>query len=152
MPRRRLPAALALATALMLAPALSGCGAIEGLIEQASGGELDVSMGSLPSGWPDEVPVIDGDILIGGTTTGSDDAPGWNATIKVDGTSAMDEIRDQLEGAGFEKLDTGELAGSDAVASGAFKNDRYGVFVAVTGADDNYVANYTVVEGDPVTE
>jgi hypothetical protein len=75
MPRRRLPAAIALATALMLAPALSGCGAIEGLIEQASGGELDVSMGSLPSGWPDEVPVIDGDILIGGTTTGSDDAP-----------------------------------------------------------------------------
>ena len=153
MPRTRpLTAAIALATALVLAPALTGCGAIEGIIEQATGGEVNVSIGSLPDGWPAEVPVIDGDIIGGGTANSDDGTPGWNATIKVDDESVFDDIAAQLTDAGFEKIDAGELDGGDTVTSGAFKNDTYGVFVAVTGADGSFVANYTVVEGDPVTE
>ena len=148
MPRTRpLTAAIALATALVLAPALTGCGAIEGIIEQATGGEVNVSIGSLPDGWPAEVPVIDGDIIGGGTANSDDGTPGWNATIKVDDESVFDDIAAQLTDAGFEKIDAGELDGGDTVTSGAFKNDTYGVFVAVTGADGSFVANYTVVEG-----
>lgn len=146
---RRLTTAIAIASALVLAPVLTGCGALEGIIEQATGGEIDVSIGQLPDGWPTEVPVTDGDIIGGGTSASDDGTPLWNVTIKVESEAAFAEIQAQLEGAGFEAVDAGELDGGDAITSGAFKNDTYGVFVAVTGSDGNFVANYTVAEGDP---
>ena len=145
---RRLTTAIAIASALVFAPVLTGCGALEGIIEQATGGEVNVSMGNLPDGWPAEVPVIDGEILIGGTTTTDDGTPGWNVTIKVESEETFAEIAAQLTDAGFESVDAGELDGGDAITSGAFKNANYGVLVAVTGAEGNFVANYTVVEGD----
>ena len=143
---RPLTAAIALATALLLAPALAGC-SIEDLVNQATGGEVNLSIGSLPDGWPAEVPVIDGEIVGGGTADSEDGTPGWNALIKVDDESAFDEIAAQLEDAGFESVDAGQLDGGDNLTSGAYQNGNYGVFVAVTGADGNFVANYTVVEG-----
>jgi hypothetical protein len=141
--------AIAIASALVFTPLLAGCGALEGIIEQATGGEVNVSIGKLPDGWPGEVPVIDGDIIGGGTGKADDGSPVWNVTIKVESESAFDSISSQLEGAGFAAVDAGELDGGDAITSGAFKNDTYGVFVAVTGTDGNFVANYTVAEGDP---
>ena len=138
--------AIALAATLLIAPALTGCGGLEGIIEQATGGEVNVSIGSLPDGWPTEVPVIDGEIIAGGTAAADDGSPGWNVTIKVDAATAFGEIKSQLEGAGFTQLDAPDVDGSEEVTSGAFKNDNYGVIVAVTGADGNFIANYTVVE------
>ncbi len=146
---RRLTTAIALASALVLAPVLTGCAALEGIVEQATGGQVNVSTGSLPDGWPADVPVIDGQILFGGTTKADDGTPIWNVTIKVESETAFDSIATQLEGAGFASVDAGELDGGDTITSGAFKNDVYGVLVAVTGTDGNFVANYTVAEGDP---
>jgi hypothetical protein len=139
--------AIALAATLLIAPALSACSGLEGIIEQATGGEVNVSMGSLPDGWPAEVPVIDGEILVGGTANSDDGTPGWNVTIKVENEAVFDDISAQLVGAGFESIDAGELDGGENITSGAFKNANYGVLVAVTGAEGNFVANYTVVEG-----
>jgi len=139
--------AIALAATLLIAPTLSGCGGIEGLIEQATGGEVNVSIGSLPDGWPSEVPVIDGDIIAGGTAADDSDNPGWNVTIKVENEAAFTDIKNQLEGAGFEPVDAGELDGGDTITSGAFKNANYGVLVAVSGSDGAFVANYTVIDG-----
>lgn len=149
MKTRPLTAAIALATTLVLAPALTGCSGLEGLIEQATGGEVNVSIGSLPDGWPAEVPVIDGEIIAGGTANAEDGTPGWNVTIKVDDKTAFDDIASQLGAAGFEPVEAGEFDGGENIASGMFKNENYGVIVAVTGAEGNFVANYTVVEGDP---
>lgn len=148
---RRRTAAIAIASALVLAPMLSGCSVIEGIIEQASGGKINVSTGSLPDGWPSEVPVTDGQILVGGVADDDNGNPVWNVTIKVESEAAFADIQTQLEGAGFEHVDAGELDGGDTITSGAFKNDTYGVLVAVTGADNNFVANYTVAKGDPPT-
>lgn len=142
-------AAIAIASALVLAPTLTGCGAVEGIIEQATGGEVDVSMGSLPAGWPSDVPVADGDIIVGGKTTDEAGAPVYNATIKVKSESVFDEIEAQLIGAGFEKVEAGDVDGGDSISTGFFKNATYGVIVAVTGTEGQFVANYTVVEGDP---
>ena len=89
---RRSLTGLAIASALVLAPMLTGCGALEGIIEQATGGEVDVSMGSLPEGWPADVPVADGEIIVGGKTTDEAGAPVYNATIKVESESVFDEI------------------------------------------------------------
>ena len=131
---------------LLVVPLLAGC-SIEQIVEQATGGEVNVSIGNLPDGWPQEVPVIEGEIIGGGTIEAEDGTPGWNATITVDDDSAYDEIATQLEDAGFEKADAGELDGGENLTSGAFTNANYGVLVAVTGAEGNFVANYTVVEG-----
>lgn len=144
--------ALALAAAILVAPALTGCtGLIEGVIEQATDGQVDVSFGSLPDGWPEEVPVIDGEIIAGGGADDDSGNPGWNVTVTVD-EGAFDEIKAQLEGAGFTQVDAPDLDSSDTVSSGAFSNDSYGVLVAVTGGEGNFVANYTVVTGGVSTE
>ena len=146
---RRSVMTLAIASALVLAPMLTGCGAVEGIIEQATGGDVDVSMGSLPEGWPAEVPVADGDIIVGGKTTDEGGAPVYNATIKIASESVFDDIEAQLVGAGFEKVEAGDVDGGDSITTGFFKNATYGVVVAVTGTEGQFVANYTVVEGDP---
>lgn len=147
---RRSVAGLGIALALVLAPTLTGCGMLEGIIEQATGGEVDVSMGSLPETWPAEVPVIDGEIIFGGTAEAEAGQPIWNVTVKVENEAVFDEIAAQLESAGFTPVDAGELDGGDSITSGAFKNDTYGVLVAVTGTEGNYLANYTVALGEPV--
>lgn len=144
---RKLSTAIALVAALLVTPALTGCGMLEGIIEQASDGAIDVSMGSLPDDWPAEVPVIDGEIIVGGSANADDGTPGWNVTITVDDATAYDAIKAQLEGAGFTEVELAETDGSADVASGAFSNANYGVYVAVTGTDGKFVANYTVVEG-----
>ncbi len=149
---RRSLTGLAIASALVLAPMLTGCGALEGIIEQATGGEVDVSMGSLPEGWPADVPVADGEIIVGGKTTDEAGAPVYNATIKVESESVFDEIEAQLIGAGFEKIEAGDVDGGDSISTGFFKNATYGVVVAVTGTEGQFVANYTVVEGDPTNQ
>ena len=47
----------AIALALLLAPALAGCGLVESAVDGATGGSVSVG-GELPKGWPDEVPVV----------------------------------------------------------------------------------------------
>jgi hypothetical protein len=146
--RKLITAGFAVIMAVAAVPALTGCSALEGLIEKATDGKVNVSVGSLPDGWPSEVPVVDGDILGGATTKADDGTPIWNVTIKGDSGSA-DDVAAQLTDAGFEAVDLPGDVGAGDLAQ-AFKNDTYGVLVAVTGSDDNWVVNYTVAEGDPV--
>jgi hypothetical protein len=150
---RTLITPLGLAFALLVAPALSGCSVIEGLIEQASGGQVDVSAGHLPDGWPTDVPITDGDIIGGGVANDNDGKPVWNVTIRLTGGQTNEQafaaISAQLLSAGFATFDLGDLDGTADVTSGGFKNDTYGVFVAVAAKGPLAVANYTVVEGIP---
>ena len=140
--------ALALAAAILIAPALTGCtGMLEGIIEQATDGQVNVSIGSLPDGWPAEIPVIDGDIIGGGAAPDDSGNTGWNVTITAKEDSFA-TIQSQLEGAGFTRVETPDVDGTDALASGMFSNGTYGVLVAVSGAEGSFVANYTVIEGE----
>ena len=132
---------------LLLLPLLTGCGMIEGAISEATGGDVDVSIGSLPESWPAEIPVTDGDI-IGGGTAETDGEPAWNLTVKTS-TNVFDAISAQLTEAGFTAVDTGPLEGSDNVSGGAFNNDAYSVLVGVSGDGDAWVVNYTVTTAAP---
>ena len=132
---------------LLLVPLLSGCGMIEGAISQATGGDVDVSIGSLPDGWPTEVPVTEGDI-IGGGSAETDGEPVWNVTVKTS-TNVFDAISAQLTSAGFTAVDTGPLEGTDNVSGGAFTNDAYSVLVGVSGDADAWIVNYTVTTAAP---
>ncbi len=143
---RRATAAIAISLGLLLAPALTGCGVAEGLIEQATGGAVDLGGAAVPDDFPSEVPLISGDIVYGLGINGDNGDKAWNVTVKVDGVDAFEQISSDLEDAGFAAQTT-QSDESGAAAGGAFIGENYGVVVAVSGDDSaGWVANYTVSE------
>ncbi|TAJ49895.1 MAG: hypothetical protein EPO52_02895 [Herbiconiux sp.] len=137
MTTKKLSVALALSFAALLGPTLSGCmgnpveGIVEGAVEQAGGGDVDLnSDGGLPDGFPADIPLYDGEI-VGGIGMGSVEyGGGWTVIVKVDDVqSAFTAIDDQLTAAGFEA----SLSGfSDGTGTGAYSNAQYSVLVSVT--------------------
>jgi hypothetical protein len=144
--RKSSTAAIAIVIALAITPALSGCfgNPIESIIEGATGGDVDLGGTTLPDGFPaSEVPVIPGEIVFGGSL-GNDEGKVYNVTIKVADGLAIEQIKSQLEAAGFESQ--GEFGGATA-DGGTFigTTDKWGVLVVVAKDGDNgFIANYTV--------
>lgn len=142
--RKSITISLALVVALAGAPALAGCSVVEGLIEQQTGGDIDLGGTSVPADFPSEVPLIDGDI-INGSGFSSDGTKVWNIIVKVTDGAAFDTIKSQLEGAGFTYSEAGD--GTTDAGTGVFDGEKYGVLVVVAQAgDQGWVANYTVSE------
>ena len=145
--RTRITAPIAVALAIVLAPALTGCmgNPIESIIEGATGGDVELPGTSLPEGFPTEVPLIEGEVVFGGAF-GDGESKVFNATVKVDGMEAFDEIKTQLEDAGFISAANGS-AGQGG--TGVFTNDNWGVAVVVTDdANGGFLANYTVTNAN----
>lgn len=147
-PRRRafLPALLVIG-GLALAPSLAGCGAVEGIIESQTGGDVDLGGPGLPEGFPSaEVPLIEGDVLFG-AGLGSGEGTVWNVTVAVADMAAFDRITLLLQDAGFTLGDSGVVAPTEESATGVFDSPKYGVLVVVT-ADGNggFAANYSVTQ------
>ena len=147
----RRTAVVALVAALALAaPLLSGCS----LIPKPGGGHgisvpgVSVGTGKLPKSWPSQVPVAKGEVVSGAALgTGKDQI--FNATIKVDGQQAGDEIAQQLTDAGFTAKDGGSVS-TDSGAVLAFTSEKWDVAVVIAKGDDKtgWVANYTVKAPD----
>lgn len=148
--RTRITVPIALALALVMTPALSGCfsNPLESIIEGATGGDVDLGGTSVPDGFPtNEVPLANGEIVFGGSI-GNEEGRVFNVTIKVAGANAIDEIKAQLEGAGF--VSQGEFSGSTS-EGGTFigTTDQWGVLVVVSQDGQNgFVANYTVTSAE----
>ncbi len=146
MPKRAL-ATVAILVAIVATPVLSGC-SVQSLVENATGGQVDIGGKSVPKNFPTQVPLIDGDVVYGGGL-GSGEGQVWNVTIKVADLAAFKTIAASLTDAGF----TAPVSGSgeiDGGAGGAFENDKYGVLVVVAGDSKNgFVANYTVTAKSP---
>lgn len=145
--RQKTVTALAIAAALAVTPLLAGCGGIEGVIGQVTGGAIQPSVGELPAGWPGEVPVIEGEIVGGNKATDPENDEGtlWTAIVSSSGDvdSAKSAVTDSLTGAGFTAVDT---AGAPVDAL-PFENETYIVLVFVAAADDEKVtATYNVTE------
>lgn len=144
--RNRITAPIAIALALVITPALSGCfgNPIESIIEGATGGDVDLGGTSLPDGYPAaEVPVISGEILFG-ASIGNAEGKVYNVTVKVADAGALDAIKAQLEGVGF----TSDASMGGSTADGGTyiaTTDAWGVLVVVSKDGSNgFVANYTV--------
>lgn len=138
--RSRKTTAIALAALLLTAPLLGGCSIIQNAIGGATGGVVPGQ--GVPSDFPkDDVPLIDGDVLLGLAVPGDNGEKAWNVTIKVDGIDAFDTIKDQLTGAGYEYQEVS--VGTDT-STGGFTKDPFTVLVVVAQADGDWTANYTV--------
>jgi hypothetical protein len=145
---KRFTVPLAIVLALALTTALAGCfgNPIEQIVEGATGGDVSLPGQSVPDDFPKDVPLIDGEVVFG-LGVGNDDGKAWNVTIKVSGVEAADQIKSQLEGAGFTANDAGIGGTTEDGATLVYDNGTYNVLVVVTKDSDNgFVANYTVAE------
>jgi hypothetical protein len=139
--RQRFTVSTAVILSLVLAPALAGCSAIEGIIENVTGSQIDLGGQSVPADFPSEVPLASGDVIFG-LSADKDGQKVWNVTIKVS-SGAFDSISDQLTSAGFALAEGSKEANNGL--GGLFTSDKYGVLVVVTDdGGDGPVANYKV--------
>jgi hypothetical protein len=138
-----LRAPLAVIVVLALAPVLAGCSInpVESIIEQATGGDVDLGGATMPEDFPTDVPVVDGEVQFGaGFKTGEEQV--WNVTIKATDPAIFDTVAAQLTDAGFT---SSEIAGgtTETGSLGTFANDKYTIAVVVT-TDGGVTVNYTV--------
>ena len=140
----RLATAL-VAGALLLGavPALAGCSLVEGVIEQQTGGDLDLGGATVPADFPAEVPLAAGDVINGSAATGPGGERVWNVLMSVADAEAPASIAAQLEGAGFA---TAEGVGGVTEQGGTltYSNGAYVVNVLLAKVDAGWTANYTV--------
>jgi hypothetical protein len=127
---------------------LTACGnPIQGLVDQATGGQVDLGGTEVPKDFPKDVPLASGKVIFGGGF-GNDDGKIWNVTIQVSDGNALDGIAAQLTGAGFESVGEGEATVDST--TGIFSKDPYGILVVVSKDDkDGFIANYTVTYTKP---
>ena len=130
------------ALALVGGSLLTGCtadaaqNAVNGAVQGATNGDVSLG-GALPSGWPAEVPIVDGTILFAAVQKG--DKPGWTVTVKASAADPIAEATSSLTAAGFVAGgDVSATVGSAGLVS--MKNDHYAVVVA--GGPDGLL--YTV--------
>jgi hypothetical protein len=142
--RKTVTTIIALSLALTITPAIAGCSLIKNVIETQTGGTVDLGGKGIPKGFPTaDVPLISGEVIYGAGIKGSDGQV-WNVTIKVADGASFDQIKSQLEGAGFTAADG--VGGSTADGGvGTFSSDKYSIAVVVSKDGSNgFVANYTV--------
>lgn len=136
-------ATLALAAALLVgAPALTGCAMVEGIIEQQTGGDVDLGGASVPADFPSEVPLADGDVVNGSAITGSGGERVWNVLMNVTDPDAPTTIAAQLEGAGFASAGMGTVGEQGGTLT--YSRDALVVNVLLAKVDTGWTANYTV--------
>jgi predicted small secreted protein len=141
---RRGAGAVVLAAALLVAAplTLTGCSTIEGVIEQQTGGDVDLGGTSVPEDFPAAVPLAEGEV-VNGSAISNGDGKVWNVLIDVPDPSAPDSIAAQLEGAGFVSPDgIGGLTGEGGTLT--YAKDDLIVNVLLAKSDDGWTANYTV--------
>jgi len=141
---RRYIVTIAVAMSLALAPTLTGCfggNPIEGIIENATGGDVDLGGTSVPDDFPSEVPLYDGEVVFG-AGIGFEGEKAWNVSVRLPDATAIDAIAADLESAGFEtQVQTDPSAEGGTVIS---EGTNFGVLVVVVKDDAGFIANYTV--------
>ena len=145
--RRSIRSPLSVAAALLLAaPILAGCSMIpvNDIVDQATGGTVDLGGTEVPTDFPSSVPLYEGEVL-NGMRVGGDGAKVWNVGIRVPDAAALDTIITQLSDAGF----SAQLQGPSSADGGtvAATGSNLGILVAVVADGGGFVANYTVTSG-----
>ncbi len=144
MPSRSLRASIAVLLGAVLLPGLAGCAfnPVESFIEGATGGGVELGGNEIPEDFPsDEVPLYDGEVTYA-IGVGDQNGKAFNVTIRVPDAAAGEQIRSDLEAAGFTLL-----GGGDATAQGgaAYDGANWSVVVVLTQeSDSSWLANYTV--------
>jgi hypothetical protein len=136
-------AAIALGALLLIGlPALTGCSMVEGLIEQQTGGDVDLGGNTVPADFPAEVPLTAGTVVNGSAITGGDGQKVWNVLINATDPDAPTAIAAQLETAGFVSPGVGEMTENGGTLT--YTKGDLVVNVLLAKVDSGWTANYTV--------
>jgi hypothetical protein len=111
---------------------------VQDQLRDALGGVDFTTDGTLPDGFPAEVPLVSDDVLRGGTAA---DSAGWAAQVRVAGVSAFADAQTLLEGDGYTA--SGVSADADA-GFGIFTSGQYRVVLTVAPNGGDVVATYIV--------
>lgn len=106
-----------------------GQGGIEGLIDEATGGLFDGFSGGVPSDFPTEVPLVEGQVQ-GGFGMNVDDGKGWTVIVLAPGslTEVGTRVAEQFAAAGFESSESNlSFSGGQF---GSHKKGNIGVIVS----------------------
>jgi hypothetical protein len=134
---------VALAVVLLVGlPVLTGCAAIEGIIEQQTGGDLDLGGDTVPDDFPSEVPLAAGTVINGSAITAPGGEKVWNVLMEVTDADAPASIAAQLEAAGFVAPGVGGV--TDTGGTLTYARDDLVVNVVLAKVDSGWTANYTV--------
>ncbi|MGB3911799.1 MAG: hypothetical protein WBL06_15135 [Pseudolysinimonas sp.] len=141
--RRPKVAAVGLGALLLVGlPTVTACSMIEGIVEQQTGGDVDLGGNTVPEDFPSEVPLAEGDVVNGSQITGGGGETVWNVLMNVSDPSAPDSIAAQLEGAGFTSAGTGGVTDSGGTIT--YVKDDLVVNVLLGKTGSGWTANYTV--------
>lgn len=115
--------------------------AVEQAVEQETGVDVELG-GSLPADWPQDVPVIEGNIFAA-AKLGSGAESTWTAQIETDDVAVSYEaVKASLSDAGYELVFDYSSGG---IYGGSFDNGTYSVTVASTeDSGQNYIT-YVVI-------
>lgn len=150
----RIPLTIALAGALLVGvPLLTGCSLIGSVVDGATGGTIDIpdapdvpgevepdpQFASIPSTFPSEIPLFDGEIL-----QGIDVGTGWSLLFKANDTvTDFNTAADLLEADGYEAIARSTDGGQ---GFGNFNNGTYSINLSASDtADFGPAVAYTVV-------
>ncbi len=120
-------------------------GGAEKLVEDMTGGELDIEIGELPADFPSEVPLVSEKVL---SSTTIDTGDGGKSTmVIVSDDRELSEVADQVKSdfSGWEEIMWQEMAAE--MYTGQYSNGAYGVLVGVMPGDDEQgttVVSYSV--------
>lgn len=105
--------------------------------------------GEIPEDFPDDVPLIDGDVVQGGSYAAGASV-GWTVAINHDGAlpAAVDRVADELAGAGFSELS--RFAAEDGAVLSVMKDD-FTVGVTFAIEDGGTLVAYTVGRSAPTS-
>lgn len=136
-------AAVALGAVLLVGlSGLTGCSMIEGVIEQQTGGDVDLGGNTVPEDFPAEVPLAEGEVVNGSKIAANGGETVWNVLMNVSDAAAPESIAAQLEGAGFASATAGEVTDSGGTLT--YTKDDLVVNVLLGKTDSGWTANYTV--------
>ena len=136
------------ATVALAAPlTLSGCSVVEGIIENQTGGDIDLGGTTVPEDFPAEVPLAEGDVVNGSAITSDGGERVWNVLLNVADPAAPESIAAQLEAAGFTSPGVGGV--TDEGGTLQYAKDDLVVNVLLAKSGDGWTANYTVARSAP---
>lgn len=145
------PAVVTVVTALVL----TGCAnpldklverGVEGVIEQVSGGEVQIGgiTGSVdvPGDFPASVP-LPGLAPDNALRVVIDGGPAWTLHYSAD-DAVYDDLRDRIVAAGFEEESSGDLA--DVMRLAQYSDGTHRIMLSLMGDDDEQILQLTAVE------
>lgn len=129
---------------LLGALTLSGCSIVGNFLPGGGGGTV-IPGQNIPSDFPSDVPLVDGDVQLGLTIPGDNGEKAWNVTIQTTGDDPFEAAKGKLTDAGFELKDLPSATGAEQAA---FQKDPYSVVLVVASTDGGWTVNYTVTNAD----